>query len=99
MDFVFIVDGRRDSCLLERRTRGRKVASSNPGRSGGSFLLQSQLWVLTLIQCPFHPRGTAVVCKRSPSFCQKCRGQVTAKPAYTLNPTKLEWADYAAAQA
>ena len=44
--------------LVERRTRDRKVASSNLGRSGGSgggdFLLQ--LSVLTLIRCPFHPQ-------------------------------------------
>ena len=33
---------------------------------------------------PFHPRGTAVARKRSRSFCQKCRWQVTAKHAYTL---------------
>ena len=41
---------------LERQTRDRKVASSNPGRNGeGMFFLQSQLCVLTLIRCPFHP--------------------------------------------
>ena len=32
----------------------------------------------------FHPRVTAVASKRSRSFCQKCRWQVTAKHAYTL---------------
>ena len=32
----------------------------------------------------FHPPVTAVVCKRSWSFCQKCRWQVTAKHTYTL---------------
>ena len=47
---------RRDSWLIEHRTRDRKVASSNPGRSGGeSFLLHSWLSVLTLVGCPFHP--------------------------------------------
>ena len=29
----------RDSLLVERRTRDRKVASSNPGRSGGRIFL------------------------------------------------------------
>ena len=29
---------------------------------------------------PFHPRVTAVARKRSRSFCQKCRWQVTVKP-------------------
>ena len=55
--------------------------------------------MLTLIRCPFHPSVTAVACKRPRSFCQKCRWQVTPKHAYTLDPSKLEWADYAAVQA
>ena len=63
------------------------------------FLVQSQLYVLTLIRCPFHPRVTAVAHKRPQSFCQKCRWQVTPKPEYTLVPSKSEWADYAAVQA
>ena len=33
------------------------------------------------------------------SFFQKCRWQVTQKHAYTFDPTKSEWADYAAVQA
>ena len=61
--------------------------------------LQSQLCVLTLIRCPFRPFVTAVARKISWSFCQKCRWQVTPKQAYTLDPTKSEWADYAAVQA
>ena len=32
----------------------------------------------------FHPHVTAVARKRSWSFCQKCRWQVTAKHAYTI---------------
>ena len=48
--------------------------------------------MLSLIRCPFHPRVTAVACKRSQSFCQKRRWQVTPKHAYTLYSTKLEWA-------
>ena len=54
---------------------------------------------MTFILCPFHPRVTAVARKRPRSFCQKCRWQVTPKHAHTLDPTKLEWADYAAVQA
>ena len=49
------------------------------------FPLQSQLCVLTLIRCPFHPRVTAVARKRPRSFCQKCRWQVIPKHAYTLD--------------
>ena len=64
-----------------------------------NFLLQSQHCVLTLIRRPFHLRVTAVARKRLRSFCQKCRWQVTPKHAYTFDPTKSEWADYAAVQA
>ena len=64
-----------------------------------NFLLQSQLCVLTLIQCLLHPCVTTLARKRPWSFCQKCRWQVTPKHPYTLDPMKLEWADYAAAQA
>ena len=62
------------------------------------MLLQSQLYVLTLIRCPFHPRVTAVAREKSRSFCQKCRWQVTTKHAYNLDPTKSVWTDYAAIQ-
>ena len=55
--------------------------------------------VLTLIRCPFHLRGTTVARKRPRSFCPKRRWQVTPEHAYTLNPKKSEWADYAAVQA
>ena len=51
------------------------------------------------VSVPFHPRVTAVARKRPLSFCQKRRWQVTPKHAYTLDPTKPEWADYAAVQA
>ena len=64
-----------------------------------NFLLQSQLCVLTLIRCPFHTHVTAVAGKRPWSFCQKCRWQVTPKHAYTHDPMRSEWADYAAVQA
>ena len=55
--------------------------------------------MLTLIRCPFHPCVTAVAHKRPRSFCQKCRRQVTPKHAYTLDPSKSKWADFAAVQA
>ena len=58
-----------------------------------NFFLQSQLYVLTLIHCPFQ----SVLLHWS--FCQKCRWQVTPKHAYTFDPMKSEWADYAAVQA
>ena len=55
--------------------------------------------MLTLIGCPFHARVTAVARKRPRSFCQKFRWQATPKHAYTFDPSKSEWADYAAVQA
>ena len=70
-----------------------------PTGTAGEFLLKGQLCVLTLIRCPFHSRVTAEPRKIPRSFCQKCRWQVTPKHAYTLDPAKSEWADYAAVQA
>ena len=77
---------------LECQTPDRKVAGSNPGRSGMriffsgvDFLCWLLFWYL------FHPRVTAVARKRSWSFCQKCRWQVTAKHPYTLHGFK--WSD------
>ena len=49
-----------------------------------NFLLQGQLSVLTLISVSVPPHVSAVAHKRSRSFCQKCRWQVTAKHTYTL---------------
>ena len=45
---------------------------------------EEPLWSLNHFRYPFHPRVTTVARKRSRSFCQKCRWQVTAKHAYTL---------------
>ena len=72
--------------------------SSNPGRSGRRIFFSSQLCVQTLIQCLSHPCFTAVARKRTRSFCQKYRWQVSSKYAYTLDPSKSELADYAAFQ-
>ena len=55
--------------------------------------------MLTLILCPFQPRVTSVARKRPRAFCQKCRWQVRPKNAYTLDPTKSAYADYAVVQA
>ena len=70
---------------LERRTRDRKVAGSNPCRSGGSILFSRVnflCWLLLMYS--FHPRVTAEARKRSWSFCKMCRWQVTAKYAWAL---------------
>ena len=70
---------------LERRTRDRKVAGSNPCRSGFRiFFSRVGFLCWLLIRYPFHTRVTAVARKRPRSFCQKCRWQLTAKHACTL---------------
>ena len=70
---------------LERRTRDWKVTGSNPCWSGGIiFFSRVDFLCRLLFRYPFHPHVTAVARKRSRSFCQKCRWQVTAKHAYTL---------------
>ena len=47
----------------------------------------------------FPPPCYCVVHKRPQSFCQRYRWQITPKLAYSHDPTKSEWADYAAVQA
>ena len=80
---------------LERRTRDRKIAGSNPCWSGGRiFFSRVNFPCWLLFQYPFHPRITAVACKISRSFCLKCRWQVTAKHAFTLRMLLcMEWRD------
>ena len=70
---------------LERRTHDWRVAGLNPCRSGRIIFFSRVDYLCWLFfQYPFHPRVTAVAHKRSRSFCQKCRWQVTVKHAYTL---------------
>ena len=70
---------------LECRARDCKVAGSNPCRSGGRTVFSRVNFLdWLLFPYPFHPRVNAVARKRSRSFCQKCRWQVTAKHTYTL---------------
>ena len=70
---------------LERRTRDWKVAGSDPCRSSGRIFFRVDFLCWLLFRYPFHPRVTTVACKRSRSFCQKCRWQVTAEHAYILH--------------
>ena len=70
---------------LEHRTRDWKVAGSNPCWNGGRiFFSRVDFLCWLLFRYPFHPCVTTVARKKSRSFCQKCRWQVTAKHAYTL---------------
>ena len=66
----------------------RNLSITGPALLPTSYPGSLLLCVLTLIRCPFHPRVTAVACKRPRSFCQKCRWKVTHKYAYTLDPAK-----------
>ena len=59
------IPGSRDSLLVrapDSRSKGCEFESRQ--EQPENFLLQSQLCVLTLIRCPFHPRVTAVARKR-----------------------------------
>ena len=79
---------------LEKMTAFEKILLKNH-----PYFRSALKQILGLILCPFHPRVIAVSRKRLRSFCKKCRWQVTPKHAYTLDPTKSEWADYAAVKA
>ena len=90
--------GSRDRLLVrapDSWSKGCEFESRQERRE--NFLLQSQLCVLTRIRYSFQPRVTTVARKRPRSFCG--RRQATPKHAYTLDPTKSEWADYAAVHA
>ena len=98
IDHYMINIGSRDSLLVIRWTRDRKVASSNPCRSGGRiFFLRVNIvrW--------FGVRSTPVLPQwhvKDPSHStESARWQVTPKHAYNLDPAKSEWADYADVQA
>ena len=56
-----------------------KVLGSSPSRSGRRIFFSVVNFLCWLLfRYPFHPCVTAVACKRSKSFCWKCRWQVTA---------------------
>ena len=83
--FLLSIPGAGIAQWLERRTRDWKVAGSNPCWNGGRiFFSRVDFLCWLLFRYPFHPRVTTVARKKSRSFCQKCRWQVTAKHAYTL---------------
>ena len=70
---------------LECRTHDQKVVCTNPGRSSGrSFFSRVNFLCWLLFWYLFHPCITTVACERFWPFCQNCRGQVTAKHAWTI---------------
>ena len=74
--------------MLDSGWKGCEFESQQEQRE--NFLLQSRLWVLTLIWSLFRPCVTAAAQKRPRLFCKKCRWQVIFKHTYTIDPTKLE---------
>ena len=64
----------------------------SPQEQWENFLLQGQLSVLSLVLVSTPPCVTRVACKRSWSFCQKCRGQITPKHMHpvALNEVTLK---------
>ena len=71
-------------------THDWKVTSSSPCRSGGRiFFSRVNFLCWLLFFCPFLPCVTAVARKRSRSFCQKCRWQVTAQTRIPLTYVAL----------
>ena len=65
-----------------------------------NFLLQSQLCVMTLCSVSAPPPCYRNHTLKTPVILpKKCRWQVTPNRTYALEPTKSEWADYAAIQA
>ena len=75
------------------RTRDRKVAGSSPGRNNRRIFFSSinfLCWLL--LRYMFHPHVITVAHKRSRSFCQKCKWQVTAKHTCTLRMSfQIKW--------
>ena len=71
----------------------------NPGRRAGEFFSPKLTFSADSYSVSVPPRVTAVARKRPQSFCQRCGWQATPKHTYTLDPSKSEWADYAAVQA
>ena len=72
----------RDSSVVERQTRDGKFSGLNPGRR--TFFPWSIFCADSYFAICLTPHVTAVARKRTRSFCQKCRWQVTTKHACTL---------------
>ena len=72
--FILFFRGAGIACWLERRTRDRKVAGSNPGRSGGRIFFSRVNFVCWLL---FGVRSTPVLPHwhvKDPGHCAKSAG-------------------------
>ena len=72
---------------------------SDPETTKYSTISGHQNSCLTQFQRKFHVNFRNWRAKDPGHSAKKCRWQVTPKHAYTLDPTKSEWDDYAAVQA
>ena len=90
---------RYHSCSLCLHLHLEGFASSNPGRSGWRIFFSRVNFVCWLL---FGVHSTPVLLQwhvKDPGHSAKSAvWQVTPKHAYTLDPTKSEWADYAASK-
>ena len=81
----------RDSSVvraLDSWLKGRGFESLQEWRENLFSRVNFLCWLL--FQYPFHPRVTAVACKRSWSFCQKCRWQLNTHTPYVCG---FAWSD------
>ena len=75
---------------FKRQTCGWKVPGSSTRKRIFFSRVNFLCWLL--LRYPFHPCVTAIAYKRSWSFCQTCRWQVTAKHTCTIPVwLKVKW--------
>ena len=86
MSCFVCVTGGRDSSVVRALDTWLKVAGFKSLQEWQEIFFSRVSFLSWLVfRYLFHPCVTTVACKRSQSFCQKCRWQVTAKHAYTLH--------------
>ena len=87
--------GSGDSSVVRASDSWLKGRGLSPCRSGWwIFFSVVNFLCWPLFRYLFHPRVPAVTRKRTRSFCQKCRWQVTAKHACTLRTWLcMKWGD------
>ena len=84
-NLTHLTHGSRDSSVvraLDSWLKGHGIDSLRSGRRMFFSRVDFLCWLL--FRYLFRPCVTTEACKRSLSFCPKCRWQVTVKHAYTL---------------
>ena len=86
MSYFVCVTGGRDSSVVRVLDTWLKVTGFKSLQEWQEIFFSSISFLCWLVfWYRLHPCVTTVARKRSQSFCQKCRWQVTAKHAYTLH--------------